>query len=263
MVPTAKGRYLSSYLLIFNHQYSLRKFQICNEKDYKPPLILLTLSNQSIMLSRISFFFFLVLFGYNLNGQFMESGDFLMGSTIGFSSTSSTISQSSSVGSGEKTPRSLQINLSPNIGYFLSNDFALGIGMDYTYSYQRDADNNRRTDSDFLFGPFVRYYIPVKERMAFFGVVNFGFGNSSNENLLVAGNQSVSSNIFAVGLGPGFTILSSNAIGIEAILKYNFARSQFDTELAGVKTSTTTNTNQFDISLGMQLYFGGLVRAGK
>jgi hypothetical protein len=215
------------------------------------------------MLSKISFFLFLLLAAGSLNGQFMESGDFLMGSTVGFSSTSSKVTQSSATGGGEKTPRSLQINLNPNIGYFLMDDFALGIGLDYTYSHQRDADNNRRTDSDFLFGPFMRYYLPVQEKMAFFGVLDFGFGNSSNENLLVAGNESVSSNIFAVGVGPGFTILSSNAIGIEAIFKYNFARSKFDTELAGVRTSTTTNTNQFDISLGVQLYFGGLVRSLK
>lgn len=203
------------------------------------------------------------LFSSTLNGQFMEGGDFLMGSTVGFSATSSKINQSSATGNGEKTPRSLQLNLNPNIGYFLMDDFALGIGVDYTYSHQRDTDNNRRTDSDFLFGPFMRYYLPVQERMAFFGVLDFGFGNSSNENLLVSGNESVSSNIFAVGLGPGFTIVSNNSIGIEAIFKYNFARSKFDTELNGIKTSTTTNTNQFDISLGIQLYFGGLVQVSR
>jgi hypothetical protein len=219
------------------------------------------------MLSRILFFSSFLLFIGQLNGQInskvLQSGDFLMGSTVGFSSTSSRISQSSTTGVGEKTPRSIQVNLSPSIGYFLMDDFALGIGMDYTYSYQRDVDNNRRTDSDFLFGPFVRYYMPVGERMAFFGVLTFGFGNSSNENLLLTGNQSVSSNIFAVGVGPGFTIISNNAIGLETIFKYNFARSKFDTELGGIKTSTTTNTNQFDISLGVQLYFGGLIRVRK
>jgi outer membrane protein W len=215
------------------------------------------------MLLRISLFLFLLLPTCSLNAQFMQGGDFLIGSTVGFSSTSSKVSQSSTIGTGEKTPRALQINLNPNIGYFLTDDFALGIGLDYTYSHQRDADNNRRTDSDFLFGPFVRYYLPVQERMAFFGVLDFGFGNSSNENLLLTGNESVSSNIFAVGVGPGFTILSSNSIGIEAIFKYNFARSKFNTELGGVSTSTTTNTNQFDVSLGVQFYFGGLVRTKK
>jgi hypothetical protein len=208
------------------------------------------------------FFLLLSFFASTLSGQFIQSGDFLFGSTIGFSATSSKISQLGGT-SGDKNPRSTQINLSPDIGYFLMDDFALGIGMDYTYSFQRDADNNRRKDSDFLFGPFMRYYMPVQEDMAFFGVVTFGFGNSSNENLLLGGNESVSSNIFAVGVGPGFTILSNNAVGLEAIMKYNFARSQFDTELNGIKTSTTTHTNQFDISLGLQLYFGGLVSRSK
>jgi hypothetical protein len=210
----------------------------------------------------MSFFLLLSFLATSLSGQFIQGGDFLFGSTVGFSATRSKISQLGGT-SGDKNPRSTQINLNPDIGYFLLDDFALGIGMDYTYSFQRDADNNRRTDSDFLFGPFFRYYVPVQEDMAFFGVLDFGFGNSSNENLLTGGNESVSSNIFAVGVGPGFTILSSNAIGLEAIMKYNFARSKFDTELNGIKTSTTTHTNQFDISLGLQFYFGGLIRMKK
>jgi hypothetical protein len=214
------------------------------------------------MYKRLYFFLPALLLACGLNAQFMQGGDFLFGSTIGFSATSSSITQQGGI-TADKKPRSTQINLNPSIGYFLMDDFALGIGMDYTYSFQRDASNNRRTDSDFLFGPFVRYYVPVHEDMAFFGVFDFGFGNSSNENLLSGGNESVSSNIIAVGVGPGFTILSSNFIGLEAIFKYNFARSKFDTELNGIKTSTTTNTSQFDISLGVQFYFGGLAPMSK
>ncbi len=39
-------------------------------------------------------------------------------------------------------------------------------------------------------------------------------------------------NIFAIGAGPGFTIFSSDAIGIEALIKYNYARSKFDIDMA-------------------------------
>jgi hypothetical protein len=61
-------------------------------------------------------------------------------------------------------------------------------------------------------------------------------------------------------VGPGFTIFSNDALGIEALVKYNYARSKFDVDLAGVKTSTTTKTNQIALSLGLQLYFAGLRR---
>jgi hypothetical protein len=80
---------------------------------------------------------------------------------------------------------------------------------------------------------------------------------------LIAGQrQKITSNIFALGVGPGFTIFSDSAIGIEALFKYNFARSSFDTDIGGIVTETTTRTNQFDLSIGVQFYFGGVQRVG-
>jgi len=46
-------------------------------------------------------------------------------------------------------------------------------------------------------------------------------------------------------------------VGIEAVLKYNYARSNFDTTIGGINTSTKTRTNQFTLALGIQYYFGG------
>ncbi len=130
--------------------------------------------------------------------------------------------------------------------------------MDFTFSRLKDKNRDRTDDSDFLFGPFSRYYLPVAEGMAFFWEAEFGFGNSSDDQFIGSDKQSISTNIFAIGTGPGFTIYSSQSIGIEAIMKYNYARSKFNTESGGVKTTTTTRTNQFDISLGIQYYFGGI-----
>lgn len=69
--------------------------------------------------------------------------------------------------------------------------------------------------------------------------------------------QRINTNIMAFGLGPGFTIFSSSAVGIEALVKYNFARSRFDTDIAGLQRETVTRTNQFDFSIGFQFYLGG------
>ncbi|MBK7937176.1 MAG: hypothetical protein IPJ82_08780 [Lewinellaceae bacterium] len=48
--------------------------------------------------------------------------------------------------------------------------------------------------------------------------------------------------------------------GIEAIFKYNYARSKFNTDTGGVTTSTTTKPINFPLSMGLQYYFGGLRR---
>ncbi|MBL7774841.1 MAG: outer membrane beta-barrel protein [Saprospiraceae bacterium] len=190
--------------------------------------------------------------------QFTERGNFVIGTAIGFSSNTSTISQTSGQGEG---PESFQWNIAPHVGYFLFENFALGVGLDYTFSREKQPNADKNDDTDLLFGPFGRYYIPFGGDKAVFLEGNFGFGTSS-DNLIIDGQpQNISTDIIAFGAGPGFTIFSNDAIGIETLFKYNFARSRFNTEQGGVTTETTTKTNQFAISLGIQVYFAGLRRA--
>ena len=186
-----------------------------------------------------------------------------MGSTVGFSTADSKVSYSTNnVDEEGEGPSALQINVAPNVGYFIVDNFALGIGMDYTFSSVEEPNQDKTTDSDLLFGPFMRAYLPVGDDMAFFLETDFGFGNSSDEQFIGEDKQSINTNIFAIGVGPGFTILSNSDMGIEALFKYNFARGQFNTESGGIKTTTTTKTNQFDIAIGVQFYFGGIRRIG-
>ncbi|HMQ50332.1 MAG TPA: hypothetical protein PKA00_23095 [Saprospiraceae bacterium] len=199
----------------------------------------------------------------SLPAQVLDQGNFMMGSTIGFSvAESKVILHASSNNEEGEGPSSTQFNISPSVGYFILDHFALGIGMDYTYNAIREPNQDKNDGSNLLFGPFVRYYFPVDEDIAFFAVTNFGFGNSSDNQLVGTSQQSIQSNIFAVGIGPGFSIFSNSAIGLEALFKYNYARSVFDTEIAGVKTTTTTRGSQFDLSLGVQFYFGGIQKVG-
>lgn len=193
-------------------------------------------------------------------GQFTDRGRFMLGSAVGFATNTSQISYSSQTPDGTADePQNTQWNVAPYIGYFLFDDFTLGIGLDYTSSSETRQGAQKTKDSDLLFGPFARYYFPFDDK-AFFLQGNFGFGNSS-DNLTIGGeNQNINTNILAVGAGPGFTIFSNDGIGIEALVKYNYARSKFDIDIAGVKTTTTTKTNQIALSLGIQLYFSGLKR---
>jgi hypothetical protein len=204
-----------------------------------------------------------LLWSQMLSGQMLDKGNFLVGTNVGFSraQTENSVTSSGEEEKGEG-PSSMQFNLAPNIGYFLADNFTLGIGLDYTLGSVKQPNEDRTDDSDLLFGPFARYYFPINNDMAVFLVTTFGFGNSTDETLVGENTKRINTNIFAVGAGPGFTIFSSDGIGIEAIFKYNYARSTFDTEDAGVKITTKSITNQFDIGLGIQLYFGGMKRIG-
>lgn len=203
-------------------------------------------------------------FAHPASLQILESGNFLVGSTLGFSSANSRVKQTLSTGEQTNSgPVSLQLNFSPNIGYFLADNFVLGIGMDYTLGHFKEANTDRTEGSNLLFGPFFRYFYDLGDNMAFFGELDLGFGNASNDQLIGTTRQNINSNIISIGVGPGFTIYSDNAIGIEALFKYNFARSRFNTTAVDqVQTETITKTNQFDISLGIQFYFSSIQAAG-
>ena len=199
----------------------------------------------------------IVLLGTLASAQILDKGNFMLGATVGFSTANSKVSSGGAESEG-LSPK--QFNVAPSIGYFVIDNLALGIGADYTLNTVVLPNNDKKEDSDLLFGPFVRYYLPASENVAFFVVGNFGFGNSKDEQTVGESTESISTNIFAVGAGPGITVYSKGGFGIEAIFKYNYARSKFDTEVGGVITSSTTKTNQFSLSMGLQYYFGGLRR---
>jgi len=197
--------------------------------------------------------------GLTLEAQVTSSGNFVIGGTFGLSAAKSKITQDRGEGNVEtESPSSSQFSFSPAVGYFILENFAVGIHMDYTSSEVKEPDLNRTTDSDLLFGPYTRFYLPVGDDMALFLEAGFGFGNSNDEKSLGEERQRINTNIFAYGVGPGFTIFSNHAIGVEALLKYNYAQSDFDTELGGIASKTTTRTNQFDFSVGVQFYFTAL-----
>lgn len=196
------------------------------------------------------------------NAQITNKGNFIIGGTMGFSAANSDVEQTLNGETISERAEASQINVAPSLGYFFADNFALGFGMDYTLNTVRQPDG-RSIDSDLLFGPFGRYYFPAGTDKAFFIETNFGFGSSIDEAELNGTSQAVNTNVFAVGVGPGFTIYSSDAIGIEALVKYNHARSNSSTTVENASVNTITLTNQVDFSVGLQVYLSRLQRANQ
>lgn len=191
-------------------------------------------------------------------GQSLDRGNFMVGSTLGFSTASSVVNEA---GKETKGLSAQLVQIAPSIGYFVTDNLALGIGADFTIDRVSDPElGGKRDNSNLLFGPFGRYYVPAAENVAFFFVANFGFGNSTSERTVAGLPQGIRNNIFASGVGPGFTVYARSGLAIEAILKYNYARSRFEATTSTGKVTTTTRTNQVGLSIGLQYYFAGFKR---
>jgi hypothetical protein len=199
-----------------------------------------------------------------LQAQVTSQGNFMIGVGLGFSTSRSEVKvESGGTLVNGVSSEALQLNVAPNIGYLVTDNWVIGIVIDYTLSRIKDpidfldpeTEFNTSYDSNLLFGPFTRYYWPITEHKAFFLESAFGFGSSRNQIQVNNSDQIISNNVMAFSFGPGFTIISTDAIGIEALAKYNWSRSRSDIDFQGFTNTTTTKTNGLDFSVGFQFYF--------
>lgn len=202
-----------------------------------------------------------------------KRGNFVIGSRIGLSASKTTVEVEASTGNIKGDGgSSTQINLAPGIGYFFANNFVLGVGMDWLSSTNKTGvdvsggttiePQQESSNSNVLFGPFARYFIPAGDDKAFFIGTNLGFGNSKNEFTGSDNStQTIDNSLLTIGIGPGFTIFSNDGWALEALVKYNFAKSDSEIDIQGLKRSAQSWTNAIDFSVGVQYYFGGFTAA--
>jgi outer membrane protein W len=195
-----------------------------------------------------------------------KRGNFVIGSRVGFSSAKSSVDVQSASGSIKGDGgSSYQFNLAPGIGYFLADNFVLGVGLDWIKTNSKTGvdlsgattDAQESDNNNVLFGPFLRYFIPAGDDKAFFIGTTVGFGNSKNQFTSGGKSQSINTSLFTLGVGPGFTIYSKNGLALEALVKYNFAQSDSKIDVQGIQRTSKTWTNAVDFSVGVQYYFGG------
>ena len=135
------------------------------------------------------------------------------------------------------------MGISPQVGFFLSDNFALGgavlLNLQTASHY---------TDFGYAVGPFARYYfnsihgqdLQVSKRSSFFVE---GDVFIQGENIKTNGT-STNTNGLGLGIGPGIAYFITPNIGLEALLKYN--------PVVGFGNSTTVN--KVSLNLGLQAY---------
>lgn len=223
----------------------------------------------------ITFFAFLLVTALTMAQTTLQPtkrGNFVIGTRMGFSASKASVDVQSSTGSIKGDGgTSVQLNLSPGIGYFFANNFVIGVGMDlFSLSSSsgidvtgNDAPPQDSRNNNVLFGPFARYFFPVSDDQAFFIGSTLGFGSSKNRYTADNETQTINNTLLSVGVGPGFTIYSNKGLALETLVKYNFAKSKSEIDVQGVRRVSETWSNGVDFSVGLQYYFGGFRTASR
>lgn len=142
------------------------------------------------------------------------------------------------------------IGFSPFIGYFVKNQLAVGLVLDYS-SIKSEGANTDDLFSQISLGPAVRYYLSITTKFMFFGEAKVPFGRV---NRTVNGVQLSPLKTIGISLSPGFAFFASDKFSFHTKfgqLSYR-SQKQGDDQESFVDFSLAGS----NLTLGLNYHFG-------
>lgn len=183
-----------------------------------------------------------------------EKGKFIVGGNASYSTSKSDADNAKS---------SHNFSILPNVGYFVSDNIAVGTGIGYQSS-KASIESSVGKKEAFVVAPFARHYTPVAEKFKFFGELSvpmaFGTTKATDADLKV-GDKTGNTTSIGVALSPGFAYYPSSKIGIEfAFSGISYQNSKAEdadgNKLKGSgRDSFSIGTDFFAPHIGIQFHF--------
>ncbi len=177
--------------------------------------------------------------------------------------TKGNVMLSGSAGFGSETTGEIKestFNFSPRVGFFVSNNIAVGIALGFEGTKTEDFDGPtfvEQTNSEFSIGAFGRYYFTPASKFSVFGELGFNVVSGKTEVDETLGGTTISyeakNNGFNIGLGAGVNYFISDSWALEAkwaALQYSTTEPDFDGAEA---------TDNFELGLNLDNIMLGLV----
>jgi outer membrane protein len=183
-----------------------------------------------------------------------EKGKWILGGSASYQSVKSD---------ADNANAAENLSIVPNVGYFVSNNIAVGTGLGYQYTNAGIASTTGQSEA-FVVAPFGRLYVPIAEKFSFFGQaqVPLAFGTVKETDADgKSGDKVGNSTSIGVALSPGFSYFPSKKIGIEFAFRgvsYNNLRVEDadDNKIdAASNNSFAIGTDFFAPQIGVQFYF--------
>lgn len=195
--------------------------------------------------------------GISLAHAQTDQGTIMLGGGLNFNTASS---KTAGVDNGTTT----SFGIRPNVGYFISDNLAIGLGLGFNSSTTKTptagggTGNDETVTSEFTVSPFVRYYSEIGDKAGAFlqGSVNFGSDKSKFTPAGGATAESKGSSI-GVGISPGVYWFITNHIGLESTIggisfESSKSKNAANVETKGSNFGLNLNTT---LTVGLNYYF--------
>lgn len=135
-----------------------------------------------------------------------EKGKFIVGGSVGY--------ETEKVKGGKA---SHEFNIIPSVGYFVSDNIAVGTGIGYATAKGSTPSPIGKIDA-FVVAPFGRHYTSLSDNFKFYGQLSvpMAFGTSKETDAdLKVGDKTGSSTSIGVEVSPGFAFFPTSKFAIE------------------------------------------------
>ncbi len=176
------------------------------------------------------------------SAQFAKGDSYISGN-VGFTSSSKKLNSTTTV-----LENKTDLSVSPNYGYFVTNNIAVGVGLGYGMNTTKnDATGAKIVDGSTLSaGVFARYYTTPAKAFSFFG--NLGVNYTSGTEKLPT---SVKTTGFDVAIAPGISYFVSNRLAIESTIgSLGYSTKKRDVTGAVASSDFGLNLNLSSIRFG-------------
>jgi outer membrane protein len=164
-----------------------------------------------------------------------------------------TLSYYNMRGEGSDEYQQNQFTFSPNFGYFVSDNLALGLALSVS-STTIDNGTTKIVGTSFGAGPFARYYkFTSNENFAFVGQAQL-IVSTGKEDPTPGGEQKTGSIAFSVG--PGFSYFFTDHWALDLMISgFVFNSYDPDKDVANDKFNNVSFNLSLSPSLGMKYHF--------
>jgi len=173
----------------------------------------------------IAFLFFTI----TTNAQ-ITKGNWMVGGTGNLTNYKSTFQS----GNSEIVQKGYGLTISPNLGYFIIDNFAMGTILSFSYSNPSGDNNN---SYGYGISPFLKFYFRNEEKIINpFLQASYGFSEGKSDS----GGNNKSSGYEIKG---GTAIFFNSSVALELSVDYDSSKNNRDSK-----------SNNFSIGIGFQIH---------
>jgi hypothetical protein len=192
------------------------------------------------------FFALVMIFGFtNVSNAQLQEGNIMLGADLGSGLSTSGTNGLFGFNLGLNEDSGYNIGISPKAGYFLSDNFVVGAVVNLGYSNSAGDDDATANTTVYGVQALGRFYLsPADVELSdevptgqFFVETQAGIAGVNVED-------GPTTNGFAFGFGPGYSLFLNQSVALEASVKYNGL----------VGGGNTTYQHSLGINLGVQVF---------